>query len=138
MGREIAIHDLIPLNLLGLFFGTYTLHNLVYTDKINLVSGGFFQSNDFTLVLLTLLVAMSVMSIAYSSRYFSQKEEAWISTGYLLPLLWFFFHLENLAGLSHLVTSGSFLIIAVAYFTAWYFLRPLESSRYQHVAAYAG
>ncbi len=34
MGREIAVHDLIPLNLLGLFFGTYTLHKLIYTSKI--------------------------------------------------------------------------------------------------------
>ncbi len=138
MGREIAVHDLIPLNLLGLFFGTYTLHKLIYTSKITEVWLGFFQSGNFTVILLTLLVAMSVMSIAFSSRYFSSKEEAWISTGYLLPLLWFFFHTQSLIGLSHLVTAGSFLIIAAAYFTAWYFLRPLESSRYQHVAAYAG
>lgn len=30
LGREIAIYDLIPLNLAGLFFGTYTLHALSY------------------------------------------------------------------------------------------------------------
>lgn len=30
LGKEIAIHDLIPLNLAGLFFGTYTLYALAY------------------------------------------------------------------------------------------------------------
>jgi muramoyltetrapeptide carboxypeptidase LdcA involved in peptidoglycan recycling len=75
MGKELAIHDLVPLNLLGLFFGTYTLHNLIYAEKIHEASIGFFGSSDFTIVLLMILVVMSVMSIAYSSRYFSSKEE---------------------------------------------------------------
>lgn len=79
MGREIAIYDLIPLNLLGLFFGTYTLHHLIYTGNIQEVSAGFFQSNTFTVLLLALLVIMSIASIALSSRYFSSKEEVWIS-----------------------------------------------------------
>lgn len=96
MGREIAIHDLIPVNLGGLFFGTYTLHTLVYSHHIQEVSTGFFQSSNFTAILLMMLVAMSVASIAFSARYFTTKEEGWISLGYLVPLLWFFFHLENL------------------------------------------
>jgi hypothetical protein len=79
MGREIAIHDLIPLNLLGLFFGTYTLHHLVYTGDIAAVSVGFFQSNTFTIILLTILVIMSIAGIALTSRHFSPREEVWIS-----------------------------------------------------------
>lgn len=75
LGRELAIHDLIPLNLGGLFFGTYTLHSLVYSDHIADASTGFFQSSEFTLMLLSVLVIMSIGSIALSSRYFSTKEE---------------------------------------------------------------
>lgn len=138
MGREIAVHDLIPLNLAGLFFGTYTLHSLVYADKIQEVSGGFFQSSNFTVILLMILVGMSILSIALSARYFDSKEEGWISLGYLFPLLWFFFHLESLGDISKFIESGAFFLIASVYFVAWHFLRPLESSRYQHVAAYAG
>jgi hypothetical protein len=138
MGREIAIHDLIPLNLLGLFFGTYTLHHLIYTGDIQAVSAGFFQSNTFTLILLAVLVVMSVMSIAFSSRYFSPREEVWISAWYLLPFLWFYFHSTALVGLSVGAQVFSYIVIAAAYFWAWYVLRPLETSRYQHVAAYVG
>ena len=32
----------------------------------------------------------------------------------------------------------AYIFIAGIYFIAWYFLRPLDSSRYQHVAAYVG
>lgn len=32
----------------------------------------------------------------------------------------------------------AFGLVSVAYFLAWNYLRPLESSRYQHIAAYAG
>lgn len=34
LGRTLAIHDLIPLNMLGLFFGTSTLYHLSYLDTI--------------------------------------------------------------------------------------------------------
>ncbi len=138
MGREIAVHDLIPLNLLGLFFGTYTLHHLIYTGDIQAVSAGFFQSDIFTIILLAILVVMSIASIAYSARFFSPKEDGWISVGYLVPFLWFYFHSSALSGVSMISELFAYLVIAVAYFGAWYFLRPLESSRYQHVAAYVG
>lgn len=116
MGREIAIYDLIPLNLLGLFFGTYTLHHLIYTGDIANVSVGFFQSNTFTLILLALLVVMSVAGIALTSRHFSSKEEVWISAGYLLPFLWFYFHSVALVGLSLGAEIFAYLSIATAYF----------------------
>jgi hypothetical protein len=138
MGREIAIHDLIPLNLLGLFFGTYTLHHLVYTGDIQNISVNFFQGSTFTLILLALLVVMSVMSIAFSSRYFSSQEEVLISVGYLVPFLWFYFHSTALVSIPVSIEVCTYLVIAAAYFWAWYFLRPLETSRYQHVAAYVG
>lgn len=136
LGREIAIHDLVPLNLLGLFFWTYTLYQLVYTGDIQSVSSGFFQSDSFTSILLTVLVAMSIMSIALSSRHFTAREEVSLSVAYLMPFVWFFFQTEALINISIAAHTISYVIIAAAYFAAWYYLRPLENSRYQHVAAY--
>lgn len=76
LGREIAIHDLIPLNLAGLFFGTYTLYTLIYTDKMGIVStDDMLQGTNFTLFLLVVLVVMSIISIAFSARYFTPKDE---------------------------------------------------------------
>lgn len=138
LGRELAIHDLIPLNLAWLFFGTYTLHHLVYSEHIADTSLWFFQSPEFTLILLSLLVIMSIGSIALSSRYFSAKEEWWISAGYLVPLLWFVFHVELLGDIRFLIEATWYGIVAIGYFLAWWYLRPLESSRYQHIASYAG
>ncbi len=138
MGREIAIYDLIPLNLLGLFFGTYSLQVLSYTDTPRL-ENWFFSSEVFTVILLAILVVMSIASIALSARYFTEKkEEIMLSLGYLLPLTWFLIHIETLTSLSMVVQVIIFFIIAIAYFWAWYILRPLASSRYQHIAVYAG
>ena len=52
LGREIATHDLIPLNLLGLFFGTTTLHALSYSGALATAHDTFFGSEDFTAILL--------------------------------------------------------------------------------------
>lgn len=135
--REIATHDLIPVNLGGLFFGTYTLHNLVYTDHVSVTWSGFFHSENFTLILLAVLVMMSIFAIAQSSRFFSAKEEWWISAWYLLPLFWFIFHVELLWSVSNIMESLTYVLIAVGYFLAWAYLRPLESTRYQHISSYA-
>jgi hypothetical protein len=37
LGKHMAIRDLIPLNMLGLFFGTSTLYHLSYIDKASTV-----------------------------------------------------------------------------------------------------
>lgn len=34
LGKEISVYDLIPLNLIGLFFGTYTLYALSYQNQV--------------------------------------------------------------------------------------------------------
>lgn len=138
LGKEVSTHDLIPLNLLGLFFGTYTFHSLIYSDVITIVhSEGFFVGNNFTLLLLAVIVSMGVFSIIYSSTYFKSKDEVWISAGYLIPLIWFLFQKEPLI-ITPIFELLSFLFIGCVYFVAWFFLRPMQGSRYQHVAAYAG
>ncbi len=137
MWREIAIYDLIPLNLLGLFFGTYTLQVLAYSD-ISRVTDSFFAGNIFTVILLAVLVVMSIAGIALSSKYFTEKkDEIILSIGYLVPLAWFLMQIETLT-LSDSVQVVIFFLIAVAYFTAWYILRPLAINRYQHIAVYTG
>lgn len=129
---------MIPLNLLGLFFGTTTLYNLVYAGNTQ-VGSGFFGSETFTVVLLALLVAMSIWGIALSARYFTtKKEEVMLSLGYLVPLAWFIIQTEQFTDPKQFVVVIAFIVIAAAYFFAWYMLRPLESVRYQHIAVYAG
>jgi hypothetical protein len=138
MGREIAIYDLIPLNLLGLFFGTYSLQILSYTDLAPIASW-FFVSTVFTVVLLVILVIMSIGGIALSSRYFTgKKDEILLSIWYLVPLAWFLVQIDTLGVLSITVQVAAYFIIAVWYFIAWYILRPLSENRYQHIAVYTG
>lgn len=138
LGREIAIYDLIPLNLLGLFFGTYTLHSLSYSGILQ-SEPSFFTGESFTTFLLVILVIMSIAGIALSSRYFTEKkDEVKLSFGYLVPLAWFLIQVDALTTISIPVRVAAFLIIAMAYFVSWYILRPLASSRYQHIAVYAG
>ena len=137
LGREIAIYDLIPINLAGLFFGTYTLHALSYAGMTQ-VGAGFFESDVFTVILLAILVVMSIAGIALSSRYFTgAKESMMLAFGYLAPLAWFIIHIEALT-----IPSGvrivAFAVLAIAYFVAWHILRPLAGDRYQHVAVYSG
>lgn len=137
LGREIAIYDLIPLNLAWLFFGSYTLHSLSYS-WLTQVGPGFFSGETFTVILLSILVIMSIASIAISSRYFTdKKEQVILAFGYLLPLAWFLLHIEELS-VSSMVRVVVFLVISLVYFIAWYILRPLAGSRYQHIAVYAG
>ncbi len=90
------------------------------------------------MILLAVLVAMSIASIALSSRYFTdKKEQVILAFGYLLPLAWFLLHIDALS-VSSTVRVVVFLVISLVYFVAWYMLRPLAGSRYQHIAVYAG
>jgi hypothetical protein len=45
---------------------------------------------------------------------------------------------EILGEVTKNIESLGYAIIAVGYFLAWSYLRPLELSRYQHIASYAG
>lgn len=138
MGREIAIYDLIPLNLFGLFFGTYTLYALSYSGVIQ-SEPSFLTSQSFSIFLLVILVIMSIAAIASSSRYFTEKkDEVKLSFGYLVPLGWFLMQIGAFSDVSITVQVTAFLVISFAYFISWYILRPLANSRYQHIAVYVG
>ncbi len=61
-----------------------------------------------------------------------------LSIGYLVPFAWFLMQIDTLGTLSIPVRVVAFFAIAVAYFVAWYILRPLTVNRYQHIAVYTG
>lgn len=54
MGREMATHDLIPLNMFGLFFGTSTLYHLSYFSTVaapdSILSGSLISAVLFVLL----------------------------------------------------------------------------------------
>jgi hypothetical protein len=100
LGKEIAIHDLVPLNLAGLFFGTYSIYSLIYEGKMGMDTSGFFHSGNFTIILLVILVAMSIMAIAHSARYFTSKQEMFLTLGYLLPFGWYLLQKSLLSDLT--------------------------------------
>ncbi len=138
LGKELAVHDLIPLNILGLFFGTSTLYHLSYTGNISEVTASVFSSHSISAVLFLVLVGFAIMSIAYSSRYFAAKDEPFVTLGYLLPLLWFFVNINRLWDVNTYFESVLYILLTIAYFVGWYFIRQQDSSRYQHLALYVG
>jgi hypothetical protein len=138
LGKEVAVQDLVPLNILGLFFGTSVLYHLSYYENIQAVGGSFFTGEYFSAVLFVILTIFAIVSLAYSSRYFLQKNEPYITVGYLLPLFWFFINIERLPDLDNIFVTGLYILLIIAYFAAWYSIRELPSTRYQHLALYTG
>ncbi len=136
MGREIAIHDLIPLNMLGLFFGTSTLYHLSYLNNAD-ISTGFFAGPAFTAVLIVVLLGFCILAISQSASKFDPKDEFQLTIGYFFPLAWAILNIERLAGISPLTTMWAYLVIAVLYFLAWYYVRNLASTRTLHLGTYA-
>lgn len=103
MGREIAIHDLIPLNMFGLFFGTSTLYHLSYLNNVE-ISTGFFAGPAFTAVLIVVLLGFCILAISQSASKFDPKDEFQLTIGYFFPLAWAILNIERLAGISPLTT----------------------------------
>jgi hypothetical protein len=136
LGKEVAIHDLIPLNMAGLLIGTTSLYSLSYKE---VVASEFLSSLTFSAILFAGLVIFSVFAIISSSQKFEQKYEGYFTGGYLVPLLWFMLNISLLGkdSLDNIVLAGLYWTIAIAYFTGWYILRNM-TTRYQHVALYVG
>lgn len=132
--REIAIYDLIPLNMVGLLVGTTSLYTLSYKHA---VASEFLSSTGFSAVLFTGLVIFSIFAIIFSSQKFESKFEGYLTAWYIAPLLWFMFNISLLGkeGIGTTTLAGLYGIIAVAYFVGWYVLRNM-TTRYQHVALY--
>ncbi len=138
LGREIAIHKIVPLNLIGLFVGTYSIYALVFQDKIA-ENTSFLAGNNFAVLLMAILVILSVASLAYSSKFFTEKnQETTLTLGYIVPLIWFLMQLNIMDGADTTFKVIAYIGMAIVYFGGWHYLRPLEHTRYQHIGAYAG
>lgn len=137
LGKEIAIHDLIPMNMLGLFFGTSTLYHLSYLGNDAMIGSGFFSSGIFTSLLIMLLLGFCVLGISQSASKFDPKDESLLSIGYFLPLAWAVINIERLTDTTHFSLMVVYIMIAAIYFLAWYYVRNLASTRTMHLGTYS-
>jgi len=137
IGKEISVRNIIPLNLIGLFVGVSTLWGLSNTNNINAIAvDNFFSGEVFTAILFMVLVVFSIWSILVSARQFSEKDDGYLSLGYVAPIVWFAFNVESLNTITDALVGTLYAIIATACFAGWYELRNTQT-RFQHTALYA-
>lgn len=158
--KKIFSYEIILTNTLGLFASIFSLAIIApyrtYPSlaEISAISQpSFWQGYIVTIILLTLIVVLSITSIVHSSRIFHEKfNDSKLAAAYLVPLIWFLIQISLLESQTPTVTITSslevlttvatkilsYLAIAASYFYSWYYLRPLEYSKYQHIAAYSG
>lgn len=137
MGREISVRDIIPLNIAGLFVGVSTLWGLSRSSSISAVRvENFFTSEFFTAVLFAGLVVFSIWSILLSAKRFSEKDDGYLSLGYVAPVIWFAFNVSYLESLQDAVVGFLYAVISVSCFVGWHILIGTKT-RFQHTALYA-
>lgn len=138
LGKEIALRDIIPLNMLGLFFGTSSLY---YFGFENTSSSwyGFISDGTISAFILLLLAAFSVYTIAINAKNFATKEEWYLTVSYLVPLLWFMINISLITKveIGDWWVTIFYAVLGVVYFWAWNYVRSLETN-YQHVSLYVG
>jgi hypothetical protein len=137
IGREISVRDIIPLNTIGLFIGVSTLWGLSTSDGINAVrTENFFVGELFTSMLFLILVVFSTWSILLSAKKFKEKDDGYLSLGYIAPVVWFAFNISNLESLHDTTVGILYAIIAASCFVGWHVLLGTKT-RFQHTALYA-
>lgn len=137
VGREISVRDIIPLNIAGLFIGVSTLWGLSYAKGINAVDeGNFFSGEIFTSILFFAVVVFSILSILLSAKKFKENDDGYLSLGYVAPLIWFIFNIDNLSSLTDINIGILYAVISATCFVGWHILRG-EKTRFQHTALYA-
>ncbi len=139
LGKEIALKDLIPLNMLGLFFWTSSLY---YFGFENSTSNWYGVISDGTIsaFLFLLLAGFSIYAIAVNAKNFNTKEEEWYLTiSYLFPLIWFMINISLITKVEiwNWWVTIFYGILAIIYFGAWNYVRNLETN-YQHISLYVG
>lgn len=120
------------LNSPGLFIGSIAL--LVMTED------GFTDNAVFTVLVSAGVVALHVGFMALNAKTFKNQNHPYLYLGYLLPLGWFSFIINNLINLDkveYLAGVGLYIFIAFVYFGAWYYLRNLTKSD-KHFGLYIG
>ena len=136
IGKEISVRDIIPLNIAGLFIGVSTLWGLAYSNGINATqAGNFFAGELFTAILFTVLVVFSIWSILLSAKKFAESDDGYLSLGYIAPVIWFVFNINNLDSITDITTGIMYMIIAVSCFAGWHILSGTKT-KFQHTALY--
>jgi hypothetical protein len=121
----------------GLFIGVSTLWKLSYTDSINKIQlDNFFTGEIFTSILFATVVIFSIWSILLSAKRFKESDDGFLSLGYIAPLVWFIFNIDNLHSLTDMNVGVLYATIAAACFVGWHVLLG-EKTRFQHAALYA-
>jgi Predicted membrane protein (DUF2339) len=137
VGREISVRDIIPLNIVGLFAGISTLWSLSMSDSINVVRPGNLLTGElFTAILFAVLVVFSIWSILLSAKKFNQNDDGFLSLGYIAPVIWFAFNINNLDTINDVVVGILYALIAASCFVGWHTLKGTET-KFQHTALYA-
>ena len=136
VSRELSTYDIIPANLLWLFISTFSLYSLTFSQTWSEVS--FFSWENFSVLLLALIVIASAASIVYTSRFFTTKEDIWISLWYLIPVIWFLFMSLALTAVDTSFLFVASVLVSGSYFGWWYMLWYFTESRSQHYALYIG
>ena len=137
IGREISVRDIIPLNIIGLFLGVSTLWGLSSSNHINQVqTGDIFTGEMFTAILFLVLVVFSIWSILLSAKRFAEKDDGYLSLGYVAPVIWFAFNVNNLDSVTDVSIGIMYALIATSCFVGWHVLLGTKT-RFQHTALYA-
>ncbi len=137
IGKEISVRDIIPLNIVGLFVGVSTLWGLSVTDGINAARTENLLSGEvFTAILFTVLVVFTIWSILLSAKRFLEKDDGYLSLGYITPIIWFAFNISNLKSLADTTVGICYAVIAASCFLGWHVLQDTKT-RFQHTALYA-
>jgi hypothetical protein len=137
IGREISVRDIIPLNMAGLFIGVSTLWGLSASNGINEVSAlNFFTSEFVTAILFLALTIFSIWSILLSAKRFEEKDDGYLSLGYIAPLVWFIFNISSLQALNDAAIGVLYAVISASCFVGWHVLLGTKT-RFQHTALYA-
>lgn len=132
IGREISVRDIIPLNMAGLFIGVSTLWGLTSdTVRSDALSGEF-----STGILFLVIVSFSIWSILLSAAKFQEKDDGYLSLGYIAPVIWFAFNVQNLDTLNDITIGILYAVVAISCFAGWHVLSG-TNTRYQHNALYA-
>lgn len=136
MGREINVRNILPLNNVGLLIGASTLYHLSYIDGISKVGDSFLSGETFSAILFLIITIFSLWNLLFSSKLFAEKDEGYITLGYIAPVLWFTFNLAKLTTLDDMTRGVLYIMLAVACFLGWNILREMKT-RFQHTALYA-
>ena len=135
LGKDFSLKTIIPLNIAWLFFGTSSLYALSYKG-IELASSWFFAWNNFSALLFLVLALFSIWSIIVTSLEYREKDEGYISFGYVATIFWLILNL-NILDISWIYVWIIFLIFGVSAFAGWYYLKENSKSRIQHISLYS-